>query len=59
MRPCADDDTAIAAVDGVDGVFVGPSDLAASMGLLGQQTHPEALAQRWVTAQGPVERDSY
>ena len=33
----------IAAVDGVDGVFVGPSDLAASMGLLGQQTHPEVL----------------
>ncbi len=31
----------IAAVDGVDGVFVGPSDLAASMGLLGQQTHPD------------------
>ncbi|ONI82967.1 2-dehydro-3-deoxyglucarate aldolase [Actinosynnema sp. ALI-1.44] len=31
----------IAAVEGVDGVFVGPSDLAASMGLLGQQTHPE------------------
>jgi 4-hydroxy-2-oxoheptanedioate aldolase len=35
---------AIAAVDGVDGVFVGPSDLAASMGLLGQQTHPEVVA---------------
>lgn len=34
----------IAAVDGVDGVFVGPSDLAASMGLLGQQTHPEVAA---------------
>ena len=34
----------IAAVDGVDGVFVGPSDLAASMGLLGQQTHPEVIA---------------
>ncbi len=34
----------IAAVDGVDGVFVGPSDLAASMGLLGQQTHPEVTA---------------
>jgi 4-hydroxy-2-oxoheptanedioate aldolase len=34
----------IAAVDGVDGVFVGPSDLAASMGLIGQQTHPEVLA---------------
>lgn len=34
----------IAAVDGVDGVFVGPSDLAASLGLLGQQTHPEVTA---------------
>lgn len=34
----------IAAVDGVDGVFVGPSDLAASMGLLGKQTHPEVVA---------------
>lgn len=35
---------AIAAVDGVDGVFVGPSDLSASMGLLGQQAHPEVVA---------------
>lgn len=34
----------IAAVDGVDGVFVGPSDLAASMGLLGQQSHPDVTA---------------
>ncbi|MEU5099096.1 HpcH/HpaI aldolase/citrate lyase family protein [Streptomyces sp. NPDC020996] len=34
----------IAAVDGVDGVFVGPSDLAASMGLLGKQTHPDVVA---------------
>lgn len=34
----------IAAVDGVDAVFVGPSDLAASMGQLGQQTHPDVLA---------------
>lgn len=34
----------IAAVEGVDGVFVGPSDLAASMGLLGQQTHPDVTA---------------
>jgi 4-hydroxy-2-oxoheptanedioate aldolase len=34
----------IAGVDGVDGVFVGPSDLAASMGLLGQQTHPDVVA---------------
>ncbi|MFG2821523.1 HpcH/HpaI aldolase/citrate lyase family protein [Kitasatospora sp. NPDC048365] len=35
---------AIAAVDGVDGILVGPSDLAASMGLLGQQTHPAVTA---------------
>lgn len=34
----------IAAVDGVDGVFVGPSDLAASMGVLGKQTHPDVIA---------------
>ncbi|MFT4258159.1 HpcH/HpaI aldolase family protein [Microbacterium sp.] len=34
----------IVAVDGVDAVFVGPSDLSASMGLLGQQTHPEVVA---------------
>lgn len=38
-----DNAAGIAAVDGVDGVFVGPSDLAASMGLLGQQTHPEVV----------------
>ncbi|MFS0911645.1 HpcH/HpaI aldolase/citrate lyase family protein [Microbacterium sp. 179-I 3D2 NHS] len=36
--------TEIAAVDGVDAVFVGPSDLSASMGLLGQQTHPDVTA---------------
>ncbi|MFE3059557.1 HpcH/HpaI aldolase/citrate lyase family protein [Nocardia sp. NPDC059239] len=34
----------IAETPGVDGVFVGPSDLAASMGLIGQQTHPEVMA---------------
>jgi 4-hydroxy-2-oxoheptanedioate aldolase len=33
----------IAAVDGVDGVFVGPSDLAATMGLLGAQDHPDVV----------------
>lgn len=33
----------IATVDGVDGVFVGPSDLAASMGFLGQQDHPDVV----------------
>lgn len=31
----------IAAIDGVDGIFIGPADLAASMGLAGQPTHPE------------------
>ncbi|TRW46999.1 HpcH/HpaI aldolase family protein [Georgenia yuyongxinii] len=34
----------IAATDGVDGVFVGPSDLAASIGLIGQQTHSDVTA---------------
>lgn len=29
------------AVDGVDGVFIGPGDLAASMGHLGAPGHPE------------------
>jgi 4-hydroxy-2-oxoheptanedioate aldolase len=32
---------AIAATEGVDGVFFGPSDLSASMGLLGQLAHPQ------------------
>jgi 4-hydroxy-2-oxoheptanedioate aldolase len=31
----------IAAVDGVDGVFFGPADLSASMGLRGQSGHPD------------------
>lgn len=31
----------IAAVDGVDGLFVGPADLAADLGYLGQPGHPE------------------
>jgi 4-hydroxy-2-oxoheptanedioate aldolase len=32
---------AIAATDGVAGVFLGPADLSASMGLLGQPGHPQ------------------
>jgi 4-hydroxy-2-oxoheptanedioate aldolase len=32
---------AIAAVDGVDGVFIGPSDLAAGLGHLGNPNHPD------------------
>lgn len=35
---------AIAAVDGVDGIFIGPSDLAASMGHPGNARHPEVVA---------------
>ena len=34
----------IAAVEGVDGVFVGPSDLAAALGHLGNPNHPSAQA---------------
>jgi 4-hydroxy-2-oxoheptanedioate aldolase len=34
----------IAAVEGVDGIFVGPADLAASMGHPGQSSHPEVRA---------------
>lgn len=35
---------AIAAVDGIDGIFVGPSDLAAGMGHLGNAGHPDVRA---------------
>ena len=35
---------AIAAADGVDGVFIGPADLSADMGYLGQADHPDVLA---------------
>jgi len=35
---------AIAAVDGVDGLFVGPADLSAALGFRGRATHPEMIA---------------
>jgi 4-hydroxy-2-oxoheptanedioate aldolase len=35
---------AIAAVEGVDGIFIGPADLAASMGHAGNPAHPEVVA---------------
>lgn len=35
---------AIAQVDGVDGVFIGPADLAASLGYPGEPGHPEVVA---------------
>jgi len=34
----------IAAVDGVDGVFIGPSDLAAALGHIGNAAHPDVQA---------------
>jgi 4-hydroxy-2-oxoheptanedioate aldolase len=34
----------IAAVEGVDGIFIGPADLAASLGHLGQIGHPDVVA---------------
>ncbi len=35
---------AIAAVDDVDGIFIGPADLSASLGYRGRSTHPDMLA---------------
>ena len=35
---------AIAAVDGIDGLFIGPSDLSADMGLIGQSAEPSVRA---------------
>ncbi|MDX5628847.1 MULTISPECIES: 2-dehydro-3-deoxyglucarate aldolase [unclassified Brenneria] len=40
-RQGVDNLDAIAAVDGVDGIFVGPGDLSAALGYLGQPNHPE------------------
>jgi 4-hydroxy-2-oxoheptanedioate aldolase len=40
-RAALDQLEAIAAVEGVDGVFIGPSDLAASLGHIGHPQHPE------------------
>lgn len=35
----------IASIDGVDGVFFGPGDISADMGLLGQPNHPDVWAE--------------
>lgn len=43
-QPAVDNIDAIAAVDGVDCLFVGPSDLAAGLGHLGNAAHPEVQA---------------
>jgi 4-hydroxy-2-oxoheptanedioate aldolase len=43
-RVALDNIEAIAAVDGVDGLFIGPSDLAASLGHIGENNHPDVRA---------------
>jgi 4-hydroxy-2-oxoheptanedioate aldolase len=43
-RMALDQLEAIAAVEGVDGVFIGPADLSASLGFLGNPQHPDAQA---------------
>jgi len=40
-RTALDEIEAIASVEGVDGVFIGPSDLSASLGHIGNPAHPE------------------
>ena len=42
-RAALDNLDAICAVDGVDGVFIGPADLAASLGHRGDAGHPDVL----------------
>lgn len=50
----------IAAVDGVDALFVGPGDISASLGVIGQFTHPRVMellgdaAQRAKAARKPI-----
>jgi 2-keto-3-deoxy-L-rhamnonate aldolase RhmA len=59
-QTAADNLEAIAAVDGVDGVFIGPSDLAAALGHLGNNRHAdvrktiEELCQRAQKANTPI-----
>jgi len=43
-RPALGELEAIAKVEGVDGVFIGPSDLPASLGHIGNPAHPEVQA---------------
>merc|ERR1719428_1632313 len=40
-KEALDNIEAMAAVDGVDGIFIGPSDLSASLGHIGNPGHPE------------------
>jgi len=44
-REALDNIEAIAAVEGVDGVFIGPADLHASLGYLGERAHADVMPQ--------------
>ena len=43
-QQAVDNVEAITAVEGVDGIFVGPSDLSASLGHFGNPKHPDVQA---------------
>ncbi len=47
----------LAAVDGVDGVFFGPADISADMGLLGQTNHPDVWDAIWTAARKLIAKD--
>jgi 4-hydroxy-2-oxoheptanedioate aldolase len=47
----------IAAVDGVDGIFFGPADISADMGLLGQTMAPAVWELIWAAAEKLIAKD--
>jgi 4-hydroxy-2-oxoheptanedioate aldolase len=47
----------IAAVDGISGVFFGPADISADMGLLGQTMAPEVWEKIWATTNKMIAMD--
>ncbi|MEP2031195.1 MAG: aldolase/citrate lyase family protein [Paracoccaceae bacterium] len=52
-----DQAAAIGSVDGVSGVFFGPADIAADMGLLGQPMAPAVWEQIWACARGLIAKN--
>ncbi len=43
-REALDEIEKIAAVEGVDGIFIGPADLHASFGMVGERAHPDMMS---------------
>ena len=43
-RAALDEIEAIAAIDGIDGIFIGPADLSSSLGHPGELAHPDVVA---------------